>query len=447
MTRYEKDYTLVAWTGELNFVFFQAHKIRNHTTGSFKAVSKINTSSKICLTGTPFLNSLNDLYALFSFIGVEPLNDFKVFQDAIVRMVRDGRPCGLARTRVAMGEVSLRRTKKNVQLNLPPRTQMLKKVPFPEGEHKLIHDALYDTAKVAFAAVVSDESDSSACKEARKKLFGLVMRIRQACCSATLLSDRHRRKLKGFSQKLKSYDLTCLSPESGAELLIALSRCVMDSNQEEVPNRHEDEVESTSTEDVYVGPSPKIQALLHSIKSMGDDENAVVFSSYTKFLDEIAMYFQKAGHEFTRIDGSQTDTERTKAMTDFQLETGGPRFILCSLMAAGAGITLTRGSWVFLTDQWFNDAIMQQAADRCYRIGQTRPVNVVHLVMEDSIEHRMLLIQKTKATVGRGSMEKLSVEDEARVQMTAMLDLFQIEVDRAYIEDDFLIDSDDDDDF
>lgn len=40
--------------------------------------------------------------------------------------------------------------------------------------------------------------------------------------------------------------------------------------------------------------------------------------------------------------------------------------------------------------------LQNQAVDRIHRLGQTRPVKVVRLVVKDSIEANMLLIQKRK---------------------------------------------------
>ena len=96
-----------------------------------------------------------------------------------------------------------------------------------------------------------------------------------------------------------------------------------------------------------LGRSPKHQALLDGIDAMGADEKAVIFSQWTSHLDMIEAELFRAGHTYTRIDGTMSAEARVRAMEIFDTERTDtmqtPRFILCSLMACGTGINLTRG--------------------------------------------------------------------------------------------------------
>ena len=65
-----------------------------------------------------------------------------------------------------------------------------------------------------------------------------------------------------------------------------------------------------------------------------------------------------------------------------------PVFLL-SLRAGGTGLTLTRADHVIHVDRWWNPAVEDQATDRAYRIGQTRPVQVHRLVTRGTIEERI----------------------------------------------------------
>jgi SNF2 family DNA or RNA helicase len=51
---------------------------------------------------------------------------------------------------------------------------------------------------------------------------------------------------------------------------------------------------------------------------------------------------------------------------------------------------------VILFDPWWNPAVETQAADRAYRIGQTRPVFVYKLIAQDTVEERVLELQQSK---------------------------------------------------
>lgn len=71
-----------------------------------------------------------------------------------------------------------------------------------------------------------------------------------------------------------------------------------------------------------------------------------------------------------------------------------------------------------LCDRWWNPAAEWQSADRCHRIGQTRPCTITRLCIEDSVESRMVLIQEKKTSMIHSTvngddkaMETLSPED------------------------------------
>jgi SWI/SNF-related matrix-associated actin-dependent regulator of chromatin subfamily A3 len=71
-------------------VLDEAHTIRNSKTRSFKAVSMIKADRKLALTGTPFINTADDIFSLLSFVGVEPLNDKSIFTRAITQPIKNG---------------------------------------------------------------------------------------------------------------------------------------------------------------------------------------------------------------------------------------------------------------------------------------------------------------------------------------------------------------------
>ena len=69
---------------------------------------------------------------------------------------------------------------------------------------------------------------------------------------------------------------------------------------------------------------------------------------------------------------------------------------LISLKAGGLGLNLTAAEYVFLLDPWWNPAVEAQAVDRAHRIGQTRPVFAYRLIARDTVEEKVLELQKTK---------------------------------------------------
>lgn len=81
-------------------------------------------------------------------------------------------------------------------------------------------------------------------------------------------------------------------------------------------------------------------------------------------------------------------------------------------------MNLTSADTVIIYDPWWNPAVEAQAADRTHRIGQTRPVECMKLVVKDSIEEKILEMQARKQAVFDDLIEdaksfnsKLTLED------------------------------------
>ena len=72
---------------------------------------------------------------------------------------------------------------------------------------------------------------------------------------------------------------------------------------------------------------------------------------------------------------------------------------LISLKAGGFGLNLTAASYVVLFDPWWNPAVENQAIDRTHRIGQASKVIAYRLLIKDSIEEKIRLLQQKKTAL------------------------------------------------
>ncbi len=70
------------------------------------------------------------------------------------------------------------------------------------------------------------------------------------------------------------------------------------------------------------------------------------------------------------------------------------------------GLNLTAATKIWLLDFWWNSSIEHQAIDRIHRLGQTKPVNVYRYLVKDSIENRILQIQKRKDSLIHHALNK-----------------------------------------
>jgi SNF2 family DNA or RNA helicase len=79
----------------------------------------------------------------------------------------------------------------------------------------------------------------------------------------------------------------------------------------------------------------------------------------------------------------------------FQNDPECPAFLI-SLKAGGTGLNLTAADYVFLLDPWWNPAVEAQAVDRAHRIGQINSVFAYRLISRDTVEEKVLELQKQK---------------------------------------------------
>src|SRR5205814_6859204 len=87
--------------------------------------------------------------------------------------------------------------------------------------------------------------------------------------------------------------------------------------------------------------------------------------------------------------------DRQARVERFQTDPGCKIFLI-SLKAGGVGLNLTAAEYVFILDPWWNPAVEAQAVDRTHRIGQQRPVFAYRLIARDTVEEKVLELQKSK---------------------------------------------------
>jgi hypothetical protein len=141
-------------------------------------------------------------------------------------------------------------------------------------------------------------------------------------------------------------------------------------------------------------PSAKLDVLLDHLDELRQEgHKALVFSQFTSFLAIVRARLDEAGVPYEYLDGSTRD--RQARVDAFQNNPEIPLFLI-SLKAGGLGLNLTAAEYVFLLDPWWNPAVEAQAVDRTHRIGQTRPVFAYRLIAKDTVEEKVLELQKSK---------------------------------------------------
>ena len=152
-------------------------------------------------------------------------------------------------------------------------------------------------------------------------------------------------------------------------------------------------------------PAPKFAYLADKMEELlAEGHAALVFSQFIGGLDGLEAVARERGIDYVRMDGRTPVGERKECVRRFQ-EPGGPHFFFISLRTGGVGLNLTRANYVFHLDPWWNPAVENQASDRAHRIGQTQSVFVQRLIMQHSIEARMMELKAKKADLFRQLVE------------------------------------------
>lgn len=163
--------------------------------------------------------------------------------------------------------------------------------------------------------------------------------------------------------------------------------------------------------------SSKLNACIELISTLYEsNQKVLLFSSFTSVLDLIAKELSFKNISYYMLSGKTSKEERRDLVNQFQ--SNQTTVFLISLKAGGTGLNLTAAQAVIHYDPWWNVSAQNQATDRAYRIGQENKVQVFKLVMKDSIEEKIMLLQERKKELAdafvennQGSLASMSKDD------------------------------------
>lgn len=182
-----------------------------------------------------------------------------------------------------------------------------------------------------------------------------------------------------------------------------------------------------------------MQILAQVEKESGGEDKTIIFSQFTKMLDLVEPALEERGVRFVRCqfppflpadvsdvrldDGSMKPVEREAALNKIKTD---PRVsvILISFKAGSTGLNLTACNRVILMDMWWNPALEDQAFDRAHRFGQKKKVNIYKLVVEDTVEDRILELQEKKRALAQAALSGDKVKG-LKLDMNELLALFK----------------------
>ncbi len=333
----------------------EAQHVKNAASSTARALRKIPSRGRVALTGTPVENDLSELWALLDWCIPGLLGTRTAFRKVWAAPIESGQEPTKARQFADLiGPFLLRRRKSDP--GIAPELPAK-----TETDHPL---SLTREQVVLYEAFVRDtlERIEHADPEGRRGLvLALLTGLKQICNHpAHFLKQSGAVRLRGRSEKL--------------ELL---------------------------------------EELLETI--LLEDGAALVFTQYVAMGRLLEQHLSASGLPHQFLHGGVPVHEREAMVARFQA--GEVPVFLLSLKAGGTGLNLTRADHVIHLDRWWNPAVEEQATDRAYRIGQTRPVQVHRMVTRGTVEERIaeLLTRKralAEAVLGRGEAALTELSNE-----------------------------------
>ena len=141
---------------------------------------------------------------------------------------------------------------------------------------------------------------------------------------------------------------------------------------------------------------PKLETLLDSLKEIVESgESALVFTQFLQTLEHTAKILREANIPVFVLHGGIPTKQRQKILSDFGQEKGGAVLVM-TLKTGGVGLNLTKASYVFHIEPWWNPSVENQATDRAHRLGQSKAVQVFRYIMHESLEEKIELLKDRK---------------------------------------------------
>ena len=307
-------------------VLDEAQMIKNAATRVAQASRALHADFAVALTGTPVENHLGELHSLFRVLNPGLLGTRADFRRRFAGPIERAGDPDARRRLRERIAPFLLRRTKSAVLDDLPPRTEVVLRLRPDPEHAALYEAV---RREALASVAAEPGAGGGDEGPRRmRVLAALMRLRRACCHPALVG----------------------APDV---------------------------------------PSTKLAELLEHVALMREEgHRALVFSQFVDHLHIVRDALDAQGVPYKYLDGSTPSGQRRAQVAEFQA--GEADLFLISLKAGGTGLDLTGADYVFHLDPWWNPAAEDQASDRAHRIGQSRAVTVYRLILEGTVEERIL---------------------------------------------------------
>jgi superfamily II DNA or RNA helicase len=321
----------------------EAQRIKNWSTKTAQAVKRLQSRYAFILTGTPIENRIDDIHSLMSFLDPSVLGPLFRFNREFYDLDERGRPCGYR--------------------NL-------------EQLHERIKPFLLRRRKADVETELPDRTDHR---------YFVPLSPKQASSYADHEAQVARLVAIAKKRPLTQQDSDKLQRE------LAMMRMICDTNYILDP------------EDRTCPKLAELEKILEECRNNGDVK-VLVFSEWARMLELAKNLCEQMQIGYALHTGAVPQRRRRAEIQLFKSDPNCRVFL--STDSGSTGLNLQNANVVVNCDLPWNPARLEQRIARAWRKHQTRPVTVIHLVSERTIEQRMLDTLSTKQALADGILDR-----------------------------------------
>ncbi|MDR1121459.1 MAG: DEAD/DEAH box helicase [Dysgonamonadaceae bacterium] len=321
----------------------EAQRLKNWNTQIAQAAKRILADYKIVLSGTPFENKLEELYAIAQYVDPYALGPYYKFMGDHRIASDTGKTTGyknLNNIGNLLGNILIRRRKRDVNIQLPERMDKILFVPMTKEQR-----GMHDEFKLSVAQLVLKWQRMRFLSEADRQRLLLMLNQMRMVCDSTYILDQHSR---------------------------------FDTKIDELMN------------------------ILNEVFESGD-EKVVIFSQWERMTRLVAAELDKLGIGYEYLHGGVPSANR-KALIDNFADDPSSRVFL-STDAGSTGLNLQTASLLINLDLPWNPAVLEQRIARIHRMGQKQNVQIINLVSIGTIEEQLLTTLNFKSSMFEGVLD------------------------------------------
>ncbi|GER35306.1 chromodomain helicase DNA binding protein [Striga asiatica] len=338
----------------------EGHRLKNKDSKLFSSLKQYFSRHRVLLTGTPLQNNLDELFMLMHFLDAGKFGSLEDFQEEFKDINQEEQ---ILRLHKMLAPHLLRRVKKDVMKELPPKKELILRV------------ELSSLQKEYYKAILTRNYQILTRKGgAQISLINVVMELRKLCCHPFMLEGVEPDDPNEFNKFCSAHNDIHLRQ--------------------------------------FLEASGKLQLLdkmMVKLKEQG--HRVLLYTQFQHMLDLLEDYCNHRKWQYERIDGKVGGAERQIRIDRFNAKNSSRFCFLLSTRAGGIGINLATADTVIIYDSDWNPHADLQAMARAHRLGQTNKVMIYRLITRGTIEERMMQMTKKKMVLEHLVVGKLKTQN------------------------------------